>query len=198
MTPEESTARWIDLLAAQRAEHLERLHGFGRQLAVAAVAVAAVIVLAVMLGLDPLWDLSFEDSEFAASLAAAAAASFAAAAALFALALHQERRDRSAAITALDRAIPELARGAEPSAVLAELSERMRAIAPPRGDSGSLHLPSRLDGRWLGTRTGTKASLGCALLVLAAVLIAFALVLSAPPLDDGDYEGTPTAANAQE
>ena len=187
-------ARWIELLVAQRAEHLARLHAFGRLFGVGAFAVAAAILLAVMLGLDPLWDLSFEDSELASQLASAAAASFAAACALFALALHQQRRDRGAAIAALDRAIPALAGGAEPQPVLAELSERMRAIAPPHGAAGSPYLPSLLDGRWLGTRTGTKVSLACALLVLAAVLIAFALVLSAPPSGDEDYEGTPTAA----
>ena len=193
MTPEESTARWLALLSAQRAEHLARLYAFGRRLAVAALAVAALIVLAVVLGLDPLWDLSFADSELAADLALAATACFLAAAALSALAQHQQRRDRGAAVAALDRAIAALASGAEPPAVLAELSERMRALAP--ADAGSPHLPSLLEGRWLGTRAHTKVGLACALLLLAALLGAFALVLAAPPVGDEDYEGgTPTAA----
>ena len=196
MTPEESASRWIDLLAAQRAEHLARLHAFGRQLAGGTVFVAAALVLAVMLGLDPLWDLSFADSELAGELALAAAACFGAAGALFALALHQQRHDRGAAIAALDRAIAALAVGGEPSAVLKDLSERLRAVAPARGETGAPHLPSLLDGRWLGTRTHTKVGLACALLLLAALLVAFALVLAAPPVDGDEYDdgGTPTAA----
>ena len=198
MELEASTERWIDLLGALRAEHLARLNRFGRQIAAGALALAIALVLAVVLGLDPLWDVSFEDLPLAGALALGAAAAFAAACALFALAQHQQRRDRSAAIAHLDRALAELVAGAAPHAVLGELSERMRRLAPPRHEVGSApYLPSLLDARWLGTRLHRKVSLGCALLLLAAVLIASALVLAAPPVSDYDDDaGTPTAGSA--
>jgi hypothetical protein len=192
MTLEESTARWIDLLAAQRAEHLARLHALGRNAAFGALALSLAILLAVMLGLEELWDVSFEDLALARAAALSAAALFGAACALVALALYQERRDRAAAIAYLDRAIPELLASGEPRAILAELSERMRRLAPPRFlEPGPVpYLPSRPDARWLGSRAYTKLCLGCAALLLASLLAAAALVLAPPPPDSyGDAYG---------
>jgi uncharacterized membrane protein YciS (DUF1049 family) len=191
MMLEESTGRWIDLLAAQRAEHLRRLHAFGRNAAFGALALAAVLLAAVVLGLEELWQVTFEGLELAGTLATASAILFAAGCALAALAVQQQRRDRSAAIAALDRAIPQLLSGAEPRAVLAELGERMRLIAPPRESAApDPYLPS-LAGR----RAYTSLCLACAALVLAAVCLAGALVLAVPPdSDDEGDDSTPTPA----
>jgi hypothetical protein len=197
MTLEESTARWIDLLAAQRAEHLARLHALGRHAAFGALGLSVAIVLAVVLGVEELWDVSFVDSELAGAAALSAAALFGAACALGALGLFQERRDRAAAVAYLDRAVPELLAGGEPRAILAELSERMRRLAPPRfvEPGPAPYLPSRPDARWLGSRAYTKLCLGCAALLLASLLLAAALVLAAPPPDsygDDAYGGAST------
>ena len=193
VTPEEPTPRWIDLLAALREEHLARLHAVGMHVAWGVVGLAIVVVLCLSLGLEELWDVSFADLELARSAALSAAVLFAAACALVSLGLHQERRDRAAAIAYLDRAIPELLAGREPRAVLTELSERMRRVVPPRFADGepALHLPSRTDARWLGTRAYTKLCLGCGALLAAALLFAFALALAAPPPDSGEDDYPP-------
>jgi len=191
MAPDDVSHRWVDALSALRAEHLARLHAFGRRVASGVLALALAIFVGVLLALDPLWDLSFDDSPLGWPLALASAVAFASSCALIALALHQQRRDRSAAIAALDRAIPQLLAGAEPNAVLAELSERMKRISPPRGEVGSSpYLPSLLEARWLGTTCHTKVCAALALLLLASLLLVKALVLSVPPqpeeeLDDG-------------
>jgi len=191
MMLEESTARWIDLLAAQRAGHLARMHAFGRNTAFAALGVSAVLLAAVVLGLEELWQVTFEGLELAGTLATTAGLLSAAASVLAALAVHQQRRDRSAATAALDRAIPQLLSGAEPRAVLAELSEQMRRIAPPQDGRGlDPYLPSLVGRRSHGT-----AFLACAAFVLAAVCLASALVLAVPPdSDDEGDDSTPTPA----
>ena len=188
MAPDDAWLRWVDELRALRSEHLARLHAFSREIAFAALAVALAIFVGVLLALDPLWDLSFDDSSFGWPLALASAAAFSSACALVALAVHQQRRKRGAAIAALDRAIPRLLGGADPQPVLAELSAQMKLIAPPRAEVGSApYLPSRVEARWLGT--------ALALLLLAALLLALALVLCVPPESGEEYdEGTPTAA----
>jgi hypothetical protein len=195
MAPDDVSLRWVDTLEAVRTEHLGRLHGFGSQSAFAALAVALAIFVGVVLSLDPLWDLSLDDSALGWPLAFASALAFTAAGALLALALHQQRRDRGAAIAALDRAIPLLVAGDDPKAVLAELSEQMRRIAPPRGEFGPApHLPTLLEGRWLGTTFRTKVGLAVALVLLASLLLARALVMSVPPASgDGLDDGSPTA-----
>jgi hypothetical protein len=177
MTPDDATARWIDLLAAQRAHHLARLHSLGRHTAFGALGV------------------SFRESELAWTTLSWAAALFAVAGGFLALALHQERRDGAAAIACLDRAISELLSGSEARPVLTELSERMRRVAPPRTEAGPAPwVPSHLDGRWLGTRAFTKLCLASGALLLASVLLVTALILGAPPYsdEDGDYGSSAT------
>ena len=196
MAPDDASLHWVGELRALRAEHLARLHALSREIAFGVLALALAIFIGVLLALDPLWDLSFEDSASGWPLALASAAAFFSAGALVALALHQQRRERGAAIAAIDRAIPQLLAGAEREPVLAELSEQMKRIAPPRAEVGSApYLPSRVDARWLGTRLHTKMCGALALLLLAALLLAQALVLSVPPASSEEYdEGTPTAA----
>src|SRR5262249_30103995 len=155
-----------------RAEHLARLHAVGVNAAVGAVGLAVAILVLVALGLESLWDASFVDSDLARAAGLLAAALFGAACVLVPLGLHQERRDRAAAIACLDRAIPELLAGGDPRAVLTTLSEHMRRLAPPRFvESGTFYLPARLDARWLGSRAFTKLCLGCCALLLAALLL---------------------------
>jgi hypothetical protein len=182
MAPDDASLRWVDELRALRTEHLARLHAFSREVAFGVLAVALAIFVGVLLALNPLWDLSFDDSALGWPLALASAVAFLSAGALVALALHQQRRKRGAAIAALDRAIPLLLAGSELEPVLAELSK-----AP--------YLPSQVDARWLGTRVHTKMCVALALLLLASLLLALALVLSVPPQSEEEYDqGTPTAA----
>ena len=188
MAPEDASLRWVDELRGLRSEHLARLHAFSRGIAFGVLALALSIFVGVLLALDPLWDLSFDDSRFGWPLALASAGAFFSACALVALAVHQQRRKRGAAIAALDRAIPQLLAGADPQPVLDELSAQMKRIAPPRAEVGSApYLPSLIEAR------GLRAAL--ALVLLAALLLALALVLSIPPPSSEEFdEGTPTAA----
>ncbi len=188
MAPDDASLRWVDELRALRTDHLARLHAFSRQVAFGVLAVALTIFVGVLLALDPLWDLSFDDSALGWPLALASAAAFFLACALVGLAVHQQRRKRGAAIAALDRAIPLLLAGADPQPVLDELSAQMERIAPPRAEVGPApYLPSLLEARGLGT--------ALALVLLASLLLALALVLCAPPQSEEELdEGTPTAA----
>ncbi|HTO08711.1 MAG TPA: hypothetical protein VMR86_16815 [Myxococcota bacterium] len=196
MVPEDSTARWIDLLCAQRAGHLERLHAVERHTAFTAIGLAVTIAVGAMLGTEELWDASFRDSPAATGAGLAAVVLFAAACLLVALGLHQERRGRRAAIACLDRAIPELVAGGETHPVLSAVSARMREIAPPGADSGSApYLPSQLDTRWLGSRAYTKVCLGCAALLLAALLAAAALTWAVPTESSEEDDYGNSAAN---
>jgi hypothetical protein len=197
MASDDVSLRWVDALGALRTEHLARLHAFNSQVAYGVLAVALTVFAGVVLTLEPLWDLSLDDSELGWPLALASAAAFFSACALVALALRQQRRDRSAAIAALDRAIPLLLGGADPHVTLAELSEQMKRIAPPRAETGSApYLPSRLAARWLGTTVNTKMCVALALVLLAALLLALALVLSVPPQSDEEIDdGAPSAAS---
>jgi hypothetical protein len=197
MASDDASLRWVDALDALRTEHLARLHAFNGQVAFGVLAVALATFVSVVLSLNPLWDLSLDDSDLGWPLALASAAAFFSACALVALALHQQRRDRGAAIAALDRAIPQLLAGADPHAALAELSEQMKRIAPPRADVGAApYLPSRLDARWLGTTFYTKVCVALGLLLLAALLLTQALVLSVPPQSDEELDdGAPSAAS---
>ena len=198
MASDDASLRWVDALGALRSEHLARLHAFSSQVAFGVLAVALTVFVSVLLALDPLWDLSLEDSDLGWPLALASAAAFLSACALIALALHQQRRDRGAAIAALDRAIPQLLAGADPQVALGELSEQMKRIAPPRAEAGAApYLPSQLDARWLGTRFHTKVCVALALILLAALLLVQALALSVPPQSDEEPDdGAPSAAGA--
>src|SRR5262245_13150610 len=197
MAPDDLTSRWVDALSALRAEHLARLHAFRYALGFAALGLAVAGVIGVLLALDPLWDLSLADSDLGWPLFGAATAAVALAGCLTALALRQVRRDRGAAIAALDRAIPQLLDGAEPRLVLAELSERMKQISPPRADPGATpYLPSLLEGRSLGTSAYTKMWLAVALILLAALLLVQALVGSVPPAGDETDDGGPMESRA--
>jgi protein-S-isoprenylcysteine O-methyltransferase Ste14 len=196
MASDDPSLRWVELLCALRAEHLARLHAFGRLASAGVLAVSLAIFFGVLHALDALWDLSLDDSDLGLPLAVASGAALLLAGVGVALALHQQRRERGAAIGALDRAVPQLLAGADPQAVLGELSEQMKRIAPPRAPVGPApYLPSRLDRRWLGTTAYTKVCLALALLLLASLLLAQALVASAPPPAEEELDsGTPTAA----
>src|SRR5258705_815498 len=102
MAPDDASLHWVDLLRALRAEHLARLHGFSRQIGFGVLAVALAIFVGVLLALDPLWDLSFEDSASGWPLALASAAAFFSPGARGPFAAHHQRRQPRAARPAPD------------------------------------------------------------------------------------------------
>jgi len=194
--PEPSDEKLIELLLAQRDEHVRRLHAVNRQLALVALVVAVALFIGAILGIDALAEVDLESS--AARLIGLAKWAFGASAALIALAAIHHSGDRTAAAAHVEAAVSRLISGEAHDAVLADLGKAMAPLLPhPRGMQPGQYLATELNTRWLGLSLHEKTFFGMALLVAAALLVGVGMVGGYAPEGGDDSADADFAAALQ-
>jgi hypothetical protein len=175
-----SDDKLIELLIDQRNEHINRLFSLNGQVTVLILTLSVSIVFGAVSGVDKLDAIE----RFHTGLLYTAGGFFFVSVFLIALALVHHGQYRSLAANSLEQAIHKLLEGQERSETLASLNAAIRDLVPEhRRHEESLYLASELNSRWYLLSLYHKTFLGCASLLLASVICAFAVVTSTPKRD---------------
>jgi hypothetical protein len=168
-----SDDKLIELLLAERNEHMHRLHAIHAHAAALAVVLAVALLLGAIIGIDALANVELSGDP--GRLLGFAAYGFAGGVVLISLALRHHTTDRSAAASHLESAVARLVAGEPRELVLADLAK-------------GRYLASELNTRWLGLTLYQKAFIGCALLLFASLAAGAGMITgySPEPTEDDD------------
>ena len=167
----------VDLLVAQRDEHVNRVYSLNGQVSILILTLSATIFFGAVSGVDKLSRVQIAPYSLQFWFLYGGVACLFLSIILISLALIQHGRDRGIAARHLESTIAELITGAPPAKTLEALAEKFYPLVYPNKRTSSAYLSSELNSRWLGLSMYEKTFCGCVFLLLAALSIATSVII---------------------
>jgi hypothetical protein len=177
--PTLSDEKLVDVLLAQRDEHVQRIFSLNGQIAILILTLSVTILLGAVSGTAMLSRIEAPPGSRQYQLLLGGAAGFAAAAVVIVAALMQHLADRRTAADRAAQAAAQLIAGESRPGVLSRLSQSMvalRPLSPPPGEDAA-YLSTEVNTRTFGLTLYEKTFAGCVLLLGAALATGLGIVL---------------------
>lgn len=176
--PTVSDEKLVDVLLAQRDEHVQRIFSLNGQIAVLILTLSVTILVGAVSGTAMLARIEAPPGSTPHRLLLAGAGAFAAAVLVIVAALIQHGADRRAAADSAAEAAARLIAGESRAGVLSRLGQSMTALRPRTEPSEiGAYLSTEVNTRTFGLTLYEKTFAGCVLLLGAALATGFGIVL---------------------